>query len=130
MNLPKLSKTSWSIITGLVVVLSLITGIWRFDDRYAKAEDLSNTKTMMEKQTIQTFEAFQQKQETINNGLRLDLLNLEYERIKIELKNLGNALKEDPTNFELSLRIEELNKNILEINNKRTELRNKLLGVE
>jgi hypothetical protein len=93
--------------------------LWQFDDRYAKAGEVVNT-----------LEAFQTKQNTINDGLRLDILNIEYGRAREELKNLKYEAKTCPEDTEVEMRIMEVSKRINEINNKRTVLRNELLGID
>lgn len=125
-----LNRTLWKVVTGVTVVLGLIAGIWKFDDRYAKAEALEKTKKSLEVQTIQTFESFQMKQQTINDGLRLDLLNLEYKRAKEELYKLRKELKVNVGNVDIEQSIDEVKKLIDDISNKRSELRNKLMGIE
>ena len=129
MRIPKPSKTVWTVITGLVVVLSLVGGIYKFDDRYAKAEDLKSTRNNMEQRTVQTFESFQMKQQTVTDGLRLDILNIEYERTKKELRNAKSELRKHPGDVDIEMEIEELKERIDYINNKRKALREKLTGV-
>ena len=129
MRIPKPSKTVWTVITGLVVVLSLVGGIYKFDDRYAKAEDLKSTRNNMEQRTVQTFESFQMKQQTVTDGLRLDILNIEYERTKKELRNAKSELRKHPNDVDIEMEIEELKQRIDYINDKRKALREKLTGV-
>lgn len=130
MGIPKLSKPVTIIVSSITAVLSLIFAIWKFDAHYAKADELSKMKDSIETKTVQTFEVFQMRQETINNGIRLNILNIEYERAMDELSKLKCEFKKDSSDTDLELEIDEVKKRIENINKKRNELRDKLTGVD
>lgn len=115
----KVSSTAWKVITGAVVILSLLAGFWQFEDRYAKAEDV-----------IQAFDTFQMAQEKRIDGVQLQILNLEYEKAREELKYVKKEAREHPEDTELEMQLEEVRKRVSEIDTKRTQLRNELLGVD
>jgi hypothetical protein len=135
MQLPKLSSLKpkvklWKIVAGASVVIPVVLGLWKIDDRYAKEKDLVKTEKNIEEKSVRTFEKFQMKQETITSGLRLDILNIEYDRVMKELKKLRRALKKNPDDIDIEVEIEELKENIKDINNKRKTLMDRLTGVE
>lgn len=136
-KIPKFTKTTWSIIAAIPVVIGIVTGVFKVDDRYAKANELKETKKIIEKKSVETFEAVQQtqkirqeEQRKINAGLMLSYLSNQQKIMRLELKNKMKEFKENPNDIELQSELEDLKHQMREISREINELRKKLLGVE
>jgi hypothetical protein len=88
-----------SIVGGAVLILSLITGIWTFDDRYAHSDDLKETKKFSE-------EGFNKVQRSLDLGIQKqqqDINKQRIENVKTQmeiLESLSDIINEDITRFE------------------------------
>ena len=122
MILPKMNKICWTAIIGFGTILALIGGLYQVDDRYAKADDLFVVKETIEEKTIQTFEAFQTKQQSINDSVLLQILNIQYDNLIDRYYKLKNELKEFPTDEDLKQEFEEVIKRKEEIKVKRDRI--------
>lgn len=90
-----------SIVGGVVLIISLITGIWAFDDRYAHSNDIKevgNDIKEVEQKTLKSFEDLkvQQKQEIIKQSQEIEATRIEIIRAKQEIyKDLKSSIDKD-----------------------------------
>lgn len=88
-----------TIITTIIVGLSLIGGIFAFDDRYVTAKELAR----LEQQTVQTLQQFQVNQER-------KFLEQRYQTLTDQAMKQKQLIKTYPNNQELKDDLIEINK--------------------
>ena len=110
---------------GLVVILTLIGGLYKFTDRFATAEELQKTEQRMEQKTVQTFEVFQHRMVQDISVYKLNILKMMYEDRKKELIAAKRELLKYKDNVDLEfiandlrIEIDELRKDIKELEDK------------
>lgn len=81
-----LSKKVWGIVGSVVLVVSLLTGIWAIDDRYIDASELRQTKQQI--------------------YLKLD--QSDYDAVTQKYYQLKTLSDKNPTDQELKARVEKL----------------------
>jgi len=76
----------WRIITGLFVIVAGMTGIIKFDDRYAKCDDTEQCFKDVELTIVQTFEKFQDTQDMRQSDMMYDSYERDYNNCKRDMK--------------------------------------------
>jgi hypothetical protein len=133
MAFPQLSKTVWTIIIGIGVVGGAIGTLFLVEDRYAKARDLITLEdhmyddvdhkiVLVENKSVQTFESYQMKQNTINKGLQLQILNVQYDNLTDRYYTLKRMLRDNPNNSDLRNEFNEVQRQRENVKQQREQL--------
>lgn len=118
-----------SIVGGVVLIISLITGIWAFDDRYAHSDDIKE----IEQQTVDSFKDLKKQQTEEINKTRIEILEAKlelYQEIKKtvdkDFEVYRKLLDENPNDESIRKMYEELLKSKTIIDMKILTLNEKL----
>lgn len=122
MAFPRFSKTVWAVICGIVLLLGFGATVIEIEDRYAKATEVEAEIREMEKETVETFEAFQMKQQTVNDAMHLQILDMEYENYTDRYYDLKGKLKEAPEDTELQEELEAIKERRKELKDKKEKI--------
>jgi len=123
----------WRIIISIGIVVSLFVGLQTVDSRFAKTKQLDSLQTtvlkertsalqLAEAQTVQTFQIFQQKQQTQNQALQLQILNIQKENLDKQYYDLKRKQQQTPDDIFIR---EELN----EVKQQRAEIKRRINSV-
>ena len=107
-----LLKSYWKIISGVVVIFSLLGGVWAFDDRYAKEEIVAQNLQQLQQQTTQTIKQVQLK-------IQLQFYQMMYDNLTKEMFSYKRLLRENPNDPEIR---EEYERIIIERNRIKTKI--------
>ena len=118
----KISKTVWSVIAGTVVVLSLIAGIFTFDDRYVKCEILDVKLAQAETNSVKTFESFQMRQAQDVRKLQIQIRDLEYNNSLKRYYELQRQLSANPNDTYLRDECQSVKDDLKRIKEKKQKL--------
>lgn len=118
----KASKTVWGIVVGTVVVLSLIAGIFTFDDRYVKCDILDTRLAQAETNTVKTFEAFQMKQQTDVRKLQIQILDIEYSNALKRYYEVQKQLNTNPNDHYLQTEFNDIKADLNRIKTQKNKL--------
>lgn len=135
MTFPKVGKIAWTVIIGIGVVGAAIGSLFLVEDRYAKAKDLVHLEReveedvdhkliLVENKTIKTFESYQMKQQTVNIGLQLQILNVQYDSLTDRYYTLKREMRKYPQDNDLRNEFQEVSRQRANIADKRSRLLN------
>lgn len=107
----------WKIIVGIGVIVSLITGIVKYDDRLAKCEDVDKSLESLEIKVVQTLDQFQ-------NNMRYQQYDYLQDNYTRDYYNCILKQKENPQNLNISNECNEIKKELEIIKNKKSNIIN------
>ena len=93
-----LTKRVWTMIGGLGIIIALVSGLFAFDDRYAKCKDLDK----MESESVKTFKKFRETQQVeldnVKKISKIQYLQLNYQWTQSQVSSLRVKLSQDRDN--------------------------------
>lgn len=89
------------IVGGIVLIISLITGVWAVDDRYAKGEELKKTETKFSDKVKNTEVQLVQTLERFKSDIAQERLEQRYINLTDQTYQYKALIRRDPKNKEI-----------------------------
>ena len=119
----------WQVIVSVGVVLGLIGGFFTMEDRWNQSDevlaaeaDFDNKLLIVSKETIKTFESYQMKQSVETKGMKLEILDMQYKRLRDEYYKVRKELKANPDDIDLKEELERIKKDMDRIHDKKAKI--------